>query len=111
VLLKEDYTARRTARPRAIISWAHFTKDWTMLRLITAATLLLAAAPAMAQYVATPYGNNGILLQPNNNGQTLGYQGSPPPQPSFVIPNAQLQQQTRPNFCGNFSNAYGQLHC
>jgi hypothetical protein len=72
--------------------------------------LLLAAAPAMAQYVATPYGNNGILLTPNS-GQTLGYQSSPPPQPTFVIPNAQLQQQARPNFCAGFYNAYGQTHC
>jgi hypothetical protein len=34
--------------PRGI-SWALITKDWTMLRLIAAATLLLAATPAMAQ--------------------------------------------------------------
>jgi hypothetical protein len=81
-----------------------------MLRIITAATLLLAAAPAMAQYVATPYGNNGMLLTPNS-GQTLGYPTSPPPMQTFVVPNAQLQQQARPNLCASFSNAYGQLHC
>ncbi|HKW20948.1 MAG TPA: hypothetical protein VJO13_06205 [Ktedonobacterales bacterium] len=81
-----------------------------MKRLALIAALTLGAAPAMAQYLVTPYGNNGTLVTPYNGG-TLGLTTNSPPPPSFVIPNAQLQQTQRPNFCANFSNAYGQLHC
>jgi hypothetical protein len=62
-----------------------------MKHLALIAALSIAAAPAMAQYTAVPYGQGTLLLPNGPSGMTTSGPLPPSPPPMFV-PNAQFHQ-------------------